>query len=273
MTRTMIARVTPRPGQEARLRTLVEELAAQVRAEAGNIRFEAFAEEGGALVMLEEYRDAAAVEAHRSQPHTQRFNAALRDVATEAAPQVTPLSELAAARPAAPGIRGVDHAGMTVPDIAAATRFLADAFGAVTLYDVLPKDGPDMEGEGPQAELGLAPGTRIVHMRLLRLGNGPCLELFEMEGGRQSDPARLQDMGLTHLGLYVDDIDAACTAFTAAGGTLLKGPHPLANQEDAEGNAGVYGHAPWGTLIELLTYPAGIDLPGDAPATRWTPRP
>ena len=36
MTRTMIARVTPRPGQEARLRTLVEELAAQVRAEAGN---------------------------------------------------------------------------------------------------------------------------------------------------------------------------------------------------------------------------------------------
>ena len=48
MTRTMIARVTPRPGQEARLRTLVEELAAQVRAEAGNIRFEAFAEEGGA---------------------------------------------------------------------------------------------------------------------------------------------------------------------------------------------------------------------------------
>ena len=94
-----------------------------------------------------------------------------------------------------------------------------------------------------------------------------------MEDGTQSDPARLQDLGLTHLGLYVDDIDAACAAFTAAGGTLLKGPHPLANNEDNEGNAGIYGRAPWGTLFELLTYPGGIDLPTDSPAPRWTPHP
>ena len=47
--------------------------------------------------------------------------------------------------PAAPGIRGIDHAGMTVPDIDAATRFFQDAFGAVTLYDVLPEDGPERQ--------------------------------------------------------------------------------------------------------------------------------
>ncbi|WP_203595026.1 antibiotic biosynthesis monooxygenase [Salipiger sp. PrR007] len=273
MTRTLIARATPKAGQADRLATLVETLVGQVRCEAGNIRFEAFTEDGGAVVMLEEYRDDAAFEAHLDQPHTQEFNAALSEVVTGGASTVTDLTRLAEETFAAQGVRGVDHAGLTVPDIDAATRFLAEAFGAVTLYDVLPADGPDMEGEGPQAELGLAPGTRITHMRLLRIGNGPCLELFRMKDGAQSDPACLQDMGLTHLGLYVDDIDAACAAFTRAGGMLLKGPHPLANNEDKEGNAGIYGRAPWGTLFELLTYPGGIDLPADAPAPRWTPKP
>ncbi|MCA0964706.1 antibiotic biosynthesis monooxygenase [Salipiger bermudensis] len=273
MTRTMIARATPKAGQAERLAALVETLAEQVRREAGNIRFEAFAEDGGAVVMLEEYRDDDAFKTHLVQPHTQEFNAALEEVATGGASTVTDLASLASEQFASPGIRGVDHAGLTVPDIDAATRFLSEAFGAVTLYDVLPADGPDMEGEGPEAELGLSSGTRITHMRLVRIGNGPCLELFRMKDGAQSDPASLQDLGLTHLGLYVDDIDAACAAFTAAGGTLLKGPHPLANNEDKVGNAGIYGRAPWGTLFELLSYPGGIDLPADAVAPRWTPHP
>lgn len=273
MTRTMIARATPKAGQAERLEALVETLARKVRREAGNIRFEAFTEDGGAVVMLEEYRDDAAFEAHLGQPHTQEFNAALEEVATGGASSVTDLASFANGKVSASGIRGIDHAGLTVPDIDAATRFLSEAFGAVTLYDVLPEDGPDMEGEGPQKELGLSPGTRITHMRLVRIGNGPCLELFHMEDGAQSDPVCLQDLGLTHLGFYVDDIEAACAAFTAAGGTLLKGPHPLANNEDKDGNAGIYGRAPWGTLFELLTYPGGIDLPEDASAPRWTPHP
>ncbi|MDT0684595.1 antibiotic biosynthesis monooxygenase [Roseicyclus sp. F158] len=273
MTRSMMARATPKPGQEGQLRALVEDLACNVRAEPGNIRFEAFAEDGGAMVMLEEYRDDTAFEAHLGMPHTRQFNAALKEVAAGGGPKVTNVADVAADRHAAPGIRGIDHAGLTVPDIEAATRFFAEAFGAVTLYDVLPQDGPDMSGEGPEAELGLTSGTRIVHMRLVRIGNGPCLELFRMEDGDQADPARLQDKGLTHIGLYVDDIDAACTAFTEAGGMLLKGPHPLANNENQDGNAGIYGRAPWGMLIELLTYPGGIDMPADAPAIRWTPHP
>ena len=273
MTRTMMARATPKAGQDAQLRTLAEDLARNVRAEPGNIRFEVFAEDGGAMVMLEEYRDDAAFEAHLEMPHTKQFDAALEEVAAGGSSQVTDLTDVAGKRYAAPGIRGIDHAGVTVPDIEAATRFFAEAFGAVTLYDVLPEDGPDMSGEGPEAELGLTSGTRIVHMRLVRIGNGPCLELFRMEDGEQADPPRLQDKGLTHIGLYVDDIDAACIAFTEAGGTLLKGPHPLANNEDHDGNAGIYGRAPWGMLIELLTYPGGIDMPADAPTIRWTPHP
>ncbi|MGZ9809169.1 antibiotic biosynthesis monooxygenase [Pseudoroseicyclus sp. H15] len=272
MTCQIIARATPLPGQESRLHALAEELADRVRAEPGCIRFEVFAEDGGALTMVEEYRDEAAMAAHADAAHTRDFNDALQGVAG-GAPTTTLATPLAAKHYAAPAVRGVDHAGLTVPDIDVATRFFAEAFGAVTLYDVLPKDGPDMAGNGPEAQLGLAPGTRITHMRMLRLGNGPGLELFQMADGEQAAPPRLQDMGLTHIGLYVDDIEAATTAIEAAGGTLLEGPHPLANNEDQEGNAGIYGHTPWGQLIELLTYPGGIDYPAEAPALRWAPRP
>ncbi|WP_199520225.1 VOC family protein [Fulvimarina endophytica] len=176
-------------------------------------------------------------------------------------------------RTAAPGIRAIDHAGVTVPDIEEATRFLESAFGAVIVYAVLPKDGPDQAGEGPEAELGRTSGTRIVHMRLLRIGDGASLELFQMADGEQRDAVRLQDFGLTHIGLYVDDIDEASAAIKAAGGELLKGPHPLAGVEDRPGNAGIYGRSPWGMLIELITYPGGIDYTDDAAAIRWTPRP
>jgi len=33
--------------------------------------------------------------------------------------------------------RGIDHIGVTVPDIDAAARFLEATFGATTVYDVL----------------------------------------------------------------------------------------------------------------------------------------
>jgi hypothetical protein len=63
---------------------------------------------------------------------------------------------------------------------------------------------------------------------------------------------------------------AAAERFERAGGTLLSPPHGLAGVEDGPGNAGVYGRAPWGALIELITYPAGVDLPAGSPM-RWTP--
>ncbi|OCX64709.1 glyoxalase [Thioclava sp. SK-1] len=169
-------------------------------------------------------------------------------------------------------MRALDHIGLTVPDISAATQFFHDVFGAVTLYDVQPADAEPMQGADVEAQLGLSKGSKVLHMRLLRIGDGPCLELFQIDGPSQ-DAARLQDMGLTHLGLYVDDVDAVVQRFSAAGGRCLAGPHPLSGIEGADGNAGIYGYAPWGTLIELLTYPGGLDYPADAAATRWTPAP
>ncbi|PTQ10178.1 glyoxalase [Sphingomonas oleivorans] len=171
--------------------------------------------------------------------------------------------------PSAP--RAIDHVGLTVPDIEAATRFLAQAFDGRPVYDVQPIGQPPMAGAETERQLGLPKGAKIIHMRLIRIGDGPSIELFQFADAPQSSPAALPDFGFQHVALYVDDIDAAANRFEAAGGTLLSPPHPLGGVEDQGRNRGVYGRAPWGSLFELISYPDGIAYPGGT--TRWTPAP
>tara|TARA_B000000460_G_scaffold210845_1_gene158649 strand:+ start:1091 stop:2404 length:1314 start_codon:yes stop_codon:yes gene_type:complete len=166
-------------------------------------------------------------------------------------------------------IRGIDHVGITVPDIEAATKFFEEAFHAETLYDVQPKNQEPMNGSEVEKQLGLPKGSKIVHMRLLQIGESITMELFKIENADQDNAASLNDFGLQHLAIYVDDMSKATKLFTAAGGELLSEPHSLANMENQPGNSGVYGKAPWGTLIELITYPGGLK---DKSITRWTPK-
>ncbi|MFT4202499.1 MAG: VOC family protein [Chitinophagaceae bacterium] len=164
--------------------------------------------------------------------------------------------------------RGIDHVGMTVPDVNEASAFFEKALNAKTLYDVLPEGGKPFDGAETEKELGIPPGSKIIHMRLVQIGNGPTIELFQFADAPQAKATGLNDYGLQHIAVYVDDIDAACQQFEAAGGNMLSAPHPLANVEDGPRNKGVYGKAPWGTLIEFLTYPDGLK---DKSLHRWTP--
>jgi catechol 2,3-dioxygenase-like lactoylglutathione lyase family enzyme len=127
-----------------------------------------------------------------------------------------------------------------------------------------------LAGADAEIQLGLPTGAKIVHMRLLRLGNGPSLELFQVSDAVQRGPAALPDIGLQHFALYVDNIDEAAARFEAAGGTLLSSPNPLVGPEAAPHNRWLYGRAPWGSLIELVTYPDGVKVPRSTPG-RWTP--
>ena len=166
--------------------------------------------------------------------------------------------------------RGIDHVGLTVPDLEAASRFLEEALGAIPLYDVQAPDAPPMAGAAAEKQLGLPSGAKIVHMRLLRVGEGPSLELFQVADASQRGAAALPDLGLQHIALYVDDIDEAAARFEAAGGELLSSPNALVGAEAAPRNRWLYGRTPWGTLIELITYPDGVKVPNATP-DRWTP--
>lgn len=165
--------------------------------------------------------------------------------------------------------RGIDHVGITVPDVNAASAFFEKALHAKKLYDVLPEGEKPFEGKETEQQLGIPPTSKIIHMRLIQIGDGPTIEMFQFADAPQQKAAGLNDFGYQHLAVYVDDIDAAAKQFKAAGGILLSAPHPLANVEDGPRNQGVYGRTPWGSLVELITYPDGLK---DKSLHRWTPK-
>lgn len=275
MTHIVMAELTALSGREDELSSRITALAVAVRKEAGNEGFEVFTKPGveRGWLMIERYRNREAFERHLKMPHTMAFNEALATLAEGGGSATTDLTATATVDDARPGIRGIDHVGVTVPDIDAATAFLEAAFGARTLYDVLPAGAEPMQGEETEQQLGLPQGARIVEMRLIRIGQSANIEMFRFENTVQGDSASLPDFGLQHVALYVDDMQAACARFRAAGGELLSDPHSLASVEDRPGNVGVYGKTPWGMLIELIDTPGGIDYPADCSLPRWKPQP
>jgi catechol 2,3-dioxygenase-like lactoylglutathione lyase family enzyme len=170
-------------------------------------------------------------------------------------------------------VRALDHIGITVPDLESASAFLVEAFGAVPLYDSILPAQPPFSGQEAKDELGVAPTTSVIAMRMMRIGNGPGIELFEM---KVSDPNRKQaaipsDIGLQHFAVYTDDIETTATRFRQAGGSLLKGPNDMLSLEKGEGNKWMYGKTPWGTVVEFICYPSPGAYEEHTPLRRWKP--
>ncbi|CAA0255766.1 VOC family protein [Klebsiella oxytoca] len=167
--------------------------------------------------------------------------------------------------------RGINHVGLTVPNLQQATEFLQKALDARFVYDGLTDSDSPREGADTERQLGLTEGSMIIKQRLLRIGNGPNLELFEIVSSEQAQPVRLQDFGWNHISLYVDDIHYAVERVRAAGGQFLSEIHGNSRHEDTDDNASVYFKAPWGSLIELQSIPNGYYYPEDSEADTWIP--
>lgn len=169
-------------------------------------------------------------------------------------------------------VRGMDHVGITIADIEQATRFFKEAFGAEVIYDSVKRSDEDVKGPDQESHLHLFPGTIIKAVRMLRLRNGPGLELFEMQGPEQGGPVRPSDYGIQHFAVYVDDINEAVHLFEQAGGTMFSEPLPLKfPPEIGEGNAFCYGRTPWGSVIELITTPSAMPYERQTGLRRWKP--
>ena len=173
---------------------------------------------------------------------------------------------------ARPSPRGVDHVGITVPDLEAATSFFCEVLGAQVLHDnrtdKLYYSSPELEGI-----LGLRAGAQLGPARMLILANGANIELFQFAAEDQRPPAAPNDLGLQHLALYVDDIDAIGARIVEHGGEPMTGPLPMPGPQAGEGNQFWYLRTPWGTMIELVTYPSPQAYTADTPLRRWTPEP
>lgn len=166
-----------------------------------------------------------------------------------------------------PGLRGGDHIGITVPDLDEAERFLVDVLGAVPVYILGPKRADD---DWMTVQLGVHPRTVIREIRFYRLGHGLNLEVFQYDAADgQSGPPLNSDIGGHHLGLYVDDLDAAIAHLRAHGVEVMG--EPVASAGASAGQRWIYFRAPWGMQFELVSFPGGKAYEAQAPVQLWHP--
>lgn len=167
-------------------------------------------------------------------------------------------------------LRGINHVGVTVPDIETATTFLVEGLGARVIYEPFSADQPPYGSPELDHELNLAPGTRLVAARVIQVGTGPDIELFQLQADDQRPAVRPSDFGLQHLAFYTDDIAAAVRRFEAAGGTMLSRPKPsLFPKEQGDGNLFCYGQTPWGMMIEFISFASPMGYEQETPLRRW----
>lgn len=167
-------------------------------------------------------------------------------------------------------VRGIDHIGITVTDIEAATQFLTEAFGAQVIYRSFDPGDTPHGGADLVRDTGVAPGTIMRAQRLIKIGHGPDIELFEMHVADQREASRPSDIGVNHLAFYADDPQAAVERFVRSGGTILSAPKPvLFESEQGKGNLFCYGRTPWGMSVEFISYPSVMKYQEETPLRRW----
>jgi glyoxylase I family protein len=152
-----------------------------------------------------------------------------------------------------PGLTGVDHFGLTVPDLEQATAFLVDVLGCEYLYSL----GPFVDdGDWMLEHLNVHPRSVMKELRFFNCGGRALFEVFEYAAPDQSIVGpRNSDIGGHHIALYVDDLDLAIDYLRAHGVEMLG--EPTSSKGPSEGQRWIYFLSPWGMQFELVSYPEG----------------
>jgi catechol 2,3-dioxygenase-like lactoylglutathione lyase family enzyme len=152
-----------------------------------------------------------------------------------------------------PGLRGVDHIGITVPDLEAATRFLIDILGCTYMYSLGPYQD---DGDWMREHLNVHPRAIMQQLHFFQCGGTAIFEVFEYSSPDQRDvPPRNSDIGGHHVAFYVDDLDLAVEHLKNNGVEVLG--DPTSSKGPSEGQRWVYFLSPWGMQFELVSYPHG----------------
>ena len=168
-----------------------------------------------------------------------------------------------------PGMRGIDHVGLTVPDLDQAVAFFTDVLGCQLVTGFGPLADP--KGSFMQDLLAVDPKAVIEKVGLMRCGFGANLELFQYSApGQATVFPRNSDIGGYHIAVNVDDIDAAVAYFDAKGVRHNWGPLAVTEGPTA-GQSIIYFYAPWGLQMEAISYPKGMAYEATSAVTLWSP--
>lgn len=171
-----------------------------------------------------------------------------------------------------PGLLGIDHIGITVPDIGAAAAWFEQNLGFVDPLTFGPFASPPSDPEFMQQLVDVDPTAVVRQIRVLRGGNGPGVELFQYEAPDQDRTFRRNsDYFAHHLAFYVRNIEKGVEYLQREVGTKLFGPVTLTSGP-AAGQQINYFETPFGTDVELISYPHGMAYQETAPILLWNPR-
>ncbi|WP_419904967.1 VOC family protein [Kiloniella sp.] len=152
-------------------------------------------------------------------------------------------------------VRGMEHVGVTVPNLNEAKSFFVKSLGCQEAFDL----GPFADPKGSWMTENVATHKdATLKIGALKCGNGTNVELFEFSSPAQNKswPKR-EDFGATSLGFYVDDLKTTIADLKANNVEVL-GEVKSVDQGPIAGRDWVYARAPWGLLIFLLSEPNGI---------------
>jgi catechol 2,3-dioxygenase-like lactoylglutathione lyase family enzyme len=171
-----------------------------------------------------------------------------------------------------PGLLGVDHFGMAVPDIARARDWLERTLGCVTPLRFGPFSDPD--GDFMTQLLDVHPRAVIHEINMLRCGeNGANIEIFEWSSPDQDRSFPLNsDLAGNHFAVYVEDIDAAAAAMRGRGVRPFLGPFPVTDGPAAGQTINYFFPPLVGHYLELISYPEGMAYEATAETPLWSPR-
>jgi catechol 2,3-dioxygenase-like lactoylglutathione lyase family enzyme len=171
---------------------------------------------------------------------------------------------------AVPGLLGIDHIGITVPDVAAAAAWFGDLLGAANPLTFGPFADPT--GDFMHQLVDVDPRAVVDEIRMVRTGNGPGVELFQYRAPDQDRAFRKNsDWGGHHIAFYVRNIDKAVEYLRNKGAQPRFGPFAV-TQGPAAGQTINYVPTPFGTDIEVISYPHGMAYQASAAVPLWDPR-
>ncbi len=131
-----------------------------------------------------------------------------------------------------------NHTGHVVTDLARSKQFYQEVFGFRFWYEITPPDVPTAQLTSLTPPLGVT----ATYLTL----DGFVLELMHYSAPGATAPFRPRTMnepGLTHLSLSVDDVNASAAAAVEYGGQLI---------EESDIGGALFIRDPDGQLIELL---------------------
>jgi lactoylglutathione lyase len=131
-----------------------------------------------------------------------------------------------------------NHTGHVVTDLERSKQFYQEAFGFLLWYEIEPPDVPTAQLTSLTPPLGVTASYLTL--------DGFVLELMHYAADGATAPYRVRTMnepGLTHLSISVDDVHVAAERAVELGGQLI---------EESDIGAALFIRDPDGQLIELL---------------------